>query len=459
MKFTKKIALAVVSAAFAGSAFAAVSADEAKQLGNTLTAIGAEKAGNKEGTIPAYTGEGVKSPAGWDALPKPTGRPDPFASEKPLFSITAQNAAQYADKIDGMADMFKKYPSFRMDVYPTHRTSVVPKWVADNTLKNATACKGTDNDLKLDGCYGGYAFPIPKNGTQAMWNHLTAYEASSWQGVSHSFVVSNSGNVTLVDGSDYWQQSWYYDPGRTTPTQPSTIYWSVRVDANAPARRNGEKLVLLDPLDALTVGRRAFQYIPGQRRVKLAPDLAYDTPAPTGGGIITMDDAKVFLGGLDRYDWKLLGKKEKYIIANNFRLADQTTCDDNKVMIKNFLNPDCVRWELHRVWAIEGKLKAGLRHIYQRRIFYWDEDNFAGGSSDEYDASGKIYRISHALAFPFWANEGAGTAGDGTVTYDLFTGNYAMQGSDATKGQGKWVIPRKKDLFYSPDALAGEGIR
>lgn len=458
LNIEKKILVSAIGALFASCALAAVSPDVAKQLGTTLTVIGAEKAGNKEGTIPEYTGEGVKPPANYD--PKdPFRRPDPFANEKPLFSITAQNVAQYADKLDGMVEMFKKYPNFRMDIYPTHRSSTLPKWVQDNTIKNATECKGIDNDLRLEGCYGGTAFPIPKNGTQVMWNHLTAFEANAWVGMSHSFVVANNGNVTLVDGADYWQQSWYYDPARTTPAKSETIYWSVRVDSNAPPRRVGEKLVLLDPVDTLGVGRRAYQYVPGQRRVKMAPDLAYDTPAPTGGGIITMDDAKVFLGALNRYDWKLLGKKEKFIMANSFKLADKGACSDVVALTKNFLNPDCVRWELHRVWVVEGKLKPEFRHIYHRRLFYWDEDNYAGGASDEYDAGGKSYRQTHAIAYPFYVTEGAGTAGDGTVTYDLLTGSYAVQGSDATKGQGKAIIPPKKDLFFSPEALAGEGIR
>ena len=44
--------LAAALAALAGSAIAQ-NADEFKQLGNTLTQVGAEKAGNKDGTIPA----------------------------------------------------------------------------------------------------------------------------------------------------------------------------------------------------------------------------------------------------------------------------------------------------------------------------------------------------------------------------------------------------------------------
>jgi Protein of unknown function (DUF1329) len=447
-----------MSSVFAGSALAAVSAEEAKQLGTTLTAIGAEKAGNKEGTIPAYTGEGVKPPANYDPK-KPQDRPNPYANEKPLFSITAQNAAQYADKLDGTMELFKKFPDFRMDIYPTHRSSTVPKWVADNTIKNATACKGTGNDLKLEGCYGGYVFPIPKNGTQVMWNHLTAYEAESWQGFSRAYIVANTGKVTQVSGDDYVQQSDFYDPAKTTPSTSETIYWKVRVDSVEPPRKAGEKLVLIDPLDILGVGRRAWQYIPGQRRVKLAPDLAYDTPAPTGGGVITMDDAKVFLGSLDRYDWKMLPKKEKFIMANSFMMTDKGRCSDKVVLTKSFMNPDCVRWELHRVWVVEAKIKPGFRHIYPHRFFYWDEDNYAGGGSEQFDAAGKMYRQSYAVAFPFWTTEGAGTAGDGTVTYDLNTGNYFQQGTDASPGQGKWIIQAKKPLYFSPEALAGEGIR
>ena len=460
MKASTRMASLAIMAFFAGSAVAAVSAEEAKQLGGpVLTLLGAEKAGNKDGTIPAYTGEGVKAPAGYDPK-EPFRRPDPYASEKPLFSITAQNAAQYADKLDGMIDMFKKYPNFRMDVYPSHRSApLYPKWVQDNTQKNAISCKAVDSETKLEGCYGGLAFPIPKTGSQVMWNHLTAYEAHAWVGYSDSIVVANNGTNSLIGGNDFWQQSWYFDPTKTDPAKPSTIYWSVRVDSQTPPRRHGEKLVLLDPVDILGVGRRAYQYIPGQRRVKLAPDLAYDTPSPNAGGSATMDDAKVFLGAVDRYDWTLKGKKEKFIMYNNFKLTDHTSCSAKQIHTVNFANPDCVRWELHRVWVVNGKLKQGLRHIYPTRNFYWDEDSYAAGLAENNDASGKLYRVITAVSFPFYNNEGAGMSNEGTYNYDLQTGVWSSQGSLADKGQGIAVMAPKSDVFYASETLAGEGIR
>ena len=92
---TTRVLVAALVAAFAGSAFAAVSADEAKKLGTTLTEWGAEKAGNKEGTIPAYNAATAQParPASYDFKKDPGRRTDPY-NEKPLFTITAQNAAQ-----------------------------------------------------------------------------------------------------------------------------------------------------------------------------------------------------------------------------------------------------------------------------------------------------------------------------------------------------------------------------
>ena len=149
---------------------AAVSEEEAKQLGTTLTPWGAEKAANKDGSIPAYLGERITPPATYD--PKEPGQlPDPW-NDKPLHSITAQNVAQYADRLsEGHLAMFKKYPGYRMDIYPSRRTAQYPQYVIDNTLKNATSCKATNGELRLEGCYGGIPFPIPKTGNQVVWNH------------------------------------------------------------------------------------------------------------------------------------------------------------------------------------------------------------------------------------------------------------------------------------------------
>lgn len=446
------ILLGIAAVAMSVPVLAAVSTEEAKQLGTTLTPWGAEKAGNKDGSIPAFTAETIKAPANFD--PKQPGiRPDPFGSDKVLFSITAQNYQQYSDKLsDGQKALFKMAPNFRMDIYQTRRTANYPKYVVDNMLKNATSCKTDATEDKLVDCYGGVPFPIPTTGKQVMWNHLTQYKNYAWAGDFYGYVVGTNGQPTMQALTSATQQSEFYNPKRTKPAVDSTIYFQYRGDLTAPARRNGEKLVVANTLDG---EMRAWQYIPGQRRVKLAPDLAYDTPNPQSGGVYTMDDSQAFLGKIDRYDFKLVGKKEMYIPYNVYKANDPKTCPASKFLTPGFANPECMRWELHRTWVVSATLKPTYRHIYQKRTFYWDEDIPGTGMADNYDARGSIYR--YVVVVPFVYYEGPGMSADNYIAVDLQKGAYSMAGFPQSEA---WhTIPPTVPTFFSPEALAGEGIR
>ncbi len=461
MKYRNQILIVAVATTFAGSALA-VSAEEAKQLGGpVLTAWGAEKAGNKDGTIPAYTGERPVM-----ALPDPKhpDKPgDPYANEKPLFTITAQNMDQYGDKVsEGQKTMLRKFPTYRMDVYPTHRTTIHEKYMLDNTLKNATACKAVNEQLRLEGCYGGFPFPIPKTGNEAVWSHILSHPTHVWDGHVNTYVVDNAGKLILQASYHTVQEATYLDPATAgQQMNPNGFYWKLRFDALGPARRIGEKTIILDPLDPREPGRRAWTYIPGQRRVKLAPDLAYDTPSPAAGGSATMDEQRVFLGAQDRYDMKLLGKKEMFIPYNNNKMLDPNKCPDAVSHTKLHMNPDCMRWELHRTWVVEAKVKAGIRHNIPRKMMYFDEDNWSSGISDNWDAAGKIYHVDVFPMFVFFNLPAGQNGGDGGVFYDMSTGVYSTTLGLGNPDVGIYApaksIPDKN--YFSPEALAGEGIR
>ena len=428
--------------------------EEAAQLGGpVLTEFGAERAANKEGTIPEYTGKGIKAPASWD--PKNPGqRPDPYG-EKPLFTITAQNAAQYADKLDGMIELFKRYPNFRMDIYPSHRDWVFTKYVLDNTIKNASACKAANKELRLEGCYGGLPFPIPKTGNQVMWNHLTNYLSWNVDGRSEYWLVPPSGDAVLIGRSTFLNNYPFYDPDIKGPHPVDEIFYRYLGKDEAPARAVGGQFLLFDPLDPIGVGRKVFQYMPAKRWVKITADLAYDTPNPYTGGSATMDDGGVFSGALDRFDFELVGKKEKFIYANNYLLNDQKACSNTLITsTKNFPNPDCIRWELHRVWVVKAMLKPGFKHVYQKRIFYWDEDGYTGGSSENYDMNGKLYRVVNNSLVPFF--EAPGGFGGTPVFMDLQTGIWATGSIMGCTGCGWWpLLDRIPDKTFSPNAMGG----
>jgi hypothetical protein len=448
--FACAAALVVLSASHA---HAAVTADEAQQLGASLTPWGATQAGNADGSIPAYTGT-VKPPASYD--PKNPGfRPDPFADEKPLFSIDGKNLQQYADKLaEGTKSMLQKYPEYRIDVYPSHRTANYPDWVNANSIENATRCNTINDGLGVENCFGGIPFPIPKTGSEVMWNKLLQFEAPATYGISRSWLVDSSGKAVLQGENKMWIQMPYYDKDKSS-IGPTDSYWLYRHLSTAPARKAGEALLLHDSIDMVNTGRRAWQYIPGQRRIKLAPDLAYDTPNPQSGGKANMDDSTLFLGAMDRFDWKLIGKEEKYIPYNNFKLKDPGQCPSTKVLIKNFFNPDCVRWELHRVWVVEATLKPGVRHNYHKRTLYLDEDVFTG-LADNYDASGQLYRMSNSFFVSRYESEGH----DGymTVTYDIPSSGYTTSGFYTDTG-GSVTSAKRDSRFWSPDSLSATGIR
>jgi hypothetical protein len=455
-RMNKLLCASLVTLAYSASGFAAVTAEEAAALGKALTPWGAEKAGNKAGTIPAY-GDGIKAPASYDKS-KPGVRPDPFADDKVLYSVTAANLAAHADKLsEGTQTMLKKYPNMRIDVYPTRRTMEYPDWVQANSIKNATACKAGESGLSLEGCYSGVPFPVPKNGNEVMWNHIVKYSSPDARAARfQSWVVDASGHQILQGEQDGTYTSEFFNKDWTGPVPTGVDFYQLRVDITGPARKAGEKRIILESTKMGANGTRVWQYLPAQRRVKQSPDLAYDTPQPQSGGAQTMDDVGAFQGALDRFDFKLIGKKEMLIPYNTFKMHAGGTCSLEKLLTPSFMNPDCIRWELHRVWVVEGALKEGARHVYKKRMFYFDEDAPAAGVSDSFDHAGKPYRANWVLPYAFY--EGEGHSFDASVTYDLSTGIYATT-AIATELGGFKMIPRKSKNYYTADSLTTSGIR
>lgn len=446
---TKILLAASLMAAHTGVLHAAVSDQEAKQLGVTLTPIGAEMAGNKDGSIPAYTGGLTTAPAGFD---KGKGvRPDPFANEKPLFSIDAKNADAYADKLsDGQKAMFKKLSGFRMDVYPTHRTVVYPQAVREKTMKNATQAKLSDAGDTAVGASGGIPFPIPKQGIEVMINHIARYQGPSYVIPRYSaYNVDAAGKRVLSTQGAWTLESPFYSQKEGEPT----LYNRARTNYSGPARRAGEAVMTFESVDG-EKPRRAYQYLPGQRRVRLAPDLAYDTPNPSTSGMSTMDDVNLFNGRMDRYDWKLVGKKEMYVPYNTYRFT--YAADPDQVFGNAFINPDFVRWELHRVWVVEATLKPGARHIYSKRTFYVDEDSWAVLSNDQYDGRGQLWRPGFAYLTALYDADAINTTTSGH--YDLIAGTYYINIWPSTGGV---VVSDNmtSDSRWTPDSLAGSGVR
>lgn len=452
MKFVHTLIAASLAVVIAGQANAAVSADEAAKLGTSLTKVGADMAASADGSIPAYQGGLTTPPAGFKS--GDSMRPDPFAGEKPLLTIDGKNVDQYKDQLSATTvELAKRFPTFRIDVYPTHRSVALPQNVLDNTLKNAANAQSKEGGTAVDNVLPGIPFPIPKTGAEAMWNFLLRYQGVSISSKYDSWNVDAAGVPTLsTTGQAHISYPIYEDMSK--PIGAKDTYYQMKLAYTAPARRAGEAIMLRDAANPLVQPRSAWQYLPGQRRVKLAPNLAYDTPNPGTSGSGTYDDVFVFNGALDRYDWTLVGKKEMYVPYNTYSLTYQT--DPKKLTTPNHLSPDFVRWEKHRVWVVEGKLKGNARHIYHKRRFYLDEDSWVALASDQYDARGQLYRGSFAFLTQSYDKQ----TPDATpfMIYDLIGGTYNINGVVGPYGGIRYIEPLSKTQ-WSPEALAGAGIR
>jgi hypothetical protein len=432
------------------AATAAVTAEEAAQLKTTLTPFGAERAGNAEGTIPAWEGGYTKVPEGYK---NSDHRPDPFADEKPLFSITGKNMDQHKEKLaHGIQFLLKKYPDFRVDVYPTHRTAAAPQWVYDNTFKNATRAKLNESGLGVTGAYGGVPFPITENGYEAMLNHRLSWRGESIQQPMKTMVVTPDGKVVMAtDAIQSFSHPYYYKDGSLETYDG--IYQLGRLVNTGPAYKAGEE-ILVNEISDESKPRGIWQYLVGQRRVRRAPSISYDTPDFVTSGIGFADEAFLLFGPNGRHDFKLLGKKEMFIIYNGNRACAAKFSD---LLTPNYMNPDYVRWELHRVYVVEATLKAGQRHAVPKRLYYIDEDSWQIMMIDGWDANGEIWRWSYSLAM-LAPDVPCVTSIVSWGTFNLQVGSYYLNETANESPFQYKVMPRFKKRFFSPNQM-GRGAR
>ncbi|MFQ5528163.1 MAG: DUF1329 domain-containing protein [Thermoanaerobaculia bacterium] len=456
---TKKLtlipaALATV-ALFASMAAAPVAAEitaaEAAKLGNELTPLGAEKAGNADGTIPEWTGGITSPPAGYTPGDH---HPDPFADDAVLFTITGANVEQYADKLTpGHQAMLKTYDTFKMKVYPSHRSASYPQKIYDATKKVAQTAKVVQGGDGITGAVMGLPFPIPKTGAEVIWNHLTRYRSEIAARKVAQAAPTRSGKFTLVVFEDEFNVVYSQDGMTEEDLNNKILYFKQKVVA--PARLAGGILLVHETLDQVKEPRSAWLYNPGQRRVRRAPNVAYDNPGTAADGMRTSDQFDMFNGAPDRYDWNLVGKKEIYVPYNNYALhSDSLKYKD--ILTPLHVNPEHLRYELHRVWVVDATIKPGTSHLYKRRTLYFDEDSWQILAVDQYDNRDQLWRVSEGFVINYYDVPMLWTTLE--VHTDLQAGRYLAIGLDNEYDMYDFGVERTLE-DYTPAALRRAGVR
>ncbi len=438
-------------------AMAAVSASDAAKLGAELTPLGAEKAGNADGSIPAWDG-GITSAAqaGFANFRPGQHHPDPYASDKPLYTVTAANMGQYANKLtEGHKKLLQTYKAtFKMNVYPTHRSAAAPQRIYDATKRIATTAQLAKDGNGVTNAGEGIPFPIPQSGVEVFWNHVLRYRGD--------VIVRNIGQAPVTAGGDYTMVKFrdetmvaYSLAGAKSENLNNIIAYFIQ-ETVAPARLAGEVLLVQETLDQSLENRRAWVYNPGQRRVRRAPNVAFDNPGTNSDNLRTSDQFDMYNGSPQRYDWTLVGKKELLVPYNSYKL-NSNTLKYGDILKKNHINPDVARYELHRVWVVDSKLKAGQSHLYSRRTLYVDEDSWQIVAVDCYDSRGQLYRVQEGHVINFYEVPALWTALE--TVYDLSNGRYLALGLDNEEPRSRDFSQKRTVADDQPAALQRRGVR
>ncbi len=429
-KLLRLTLLSTLIAISSGHALAALDAKEIARLGTDLTPVGAEKAGNASGTIPAWNGGLNTPPSGY----KPAqDYVDPYAGEKPLYTVTAANMAQYkAELTPGYQAMLQKYPSFKMQVFPSHRTAALPQSEYEEIRKEAATVSLAGNGNGMVNYQStSVPFPIPKTGLEAMFNHMVRYRAGGYRYYPTEMVVQANGKFTPVRRDvSVVMASALGNP------EPNRLYYYLG-KVTSPESVAGNQNLVHEPIDQTTETRLAWTYNPGQRRVLRAPEISYDSPVATSEGLRTNDMIDMFNGAPDRYDWKLVGKQEMLVAYNTYKLASHSL-KYSDIIQPDHLNQDLIRYEPHRVWVVEATLKPGQRHIYGKRVFYIDEDTWAILAADLYDGRGELWRVQEAHSLQRYDVLSAIHTSD--VAYDLQARRYIVSGLENEEKRAQFGI-------------------
>jgi hypothetical protein len=412
----------LVSMSVSGLANAGVSQAQADRLGDTLTPLGAERAGNEDGSIPVWEGGLVfeRPPAGEERKPS---RYQEVNDDAPIFTITQANLAEHADMLTvGQKALFDKFSdSYSMPVYPTRRTGNAPDFVYEATARNALSAHLENDGESLVDAITGIPFPIPQSGKELIWNHKLRYRGTSLRRYNTQLAVQSNGAFQPYKLRE--DVRFQYNQPNVTPASLNNVIIYFLQFTYAPARQSGSVLLVHETMDQVAEARRAWLYNPGQRRIRRAPNVAYDNPGNGSDGLRTNDQLDQFNGATDRYTWKIVGKREMYMPYNAIKLADSAVRYKDMAN-RSHLEQRLTRYERRRVWVLDSELRQGTSHMYKRRTYYIDEDTWSILAVDVYDGRDALWRVQegHLITVPWMRSVGYAAS----TVYDLQANRYLV---------------------------------
>ncbi len=371
--------------------------------------------------------------------------PDPFSNDEIIFTITNENYLEFSENIltKGQVEMFIKYPgTFKMNVYQSRRSCSVPSEVYALTKSNATL---TDEGEGIKGVVGSIPFPQPSEALHHVWNHILRYRGVEISGSSPFFIIDPDGSRVLGAGEavakNYWNPFTNNDKG---------LQGMLMTKVTHPPRLADASALVIESLNAFKTPRKAWVYNPGTRRVRRAPDIAYDYKPSASQGLTTADQFDGFNGAKDRYNWKSIGLQVKLMPYNAYKFHEATM---DEVLNPHHVNQDFLRYELVNVNVVEAKLKNDKRHIIPKRVMYFDVDSHNMLVEETFDANSEIMAYREFPIINFYDQPMCLSIH--SATYDFATRRYQLanvRSIDIPKIEWRLEKPHDERMF-TPEGL------
>ena len=371
--------------------------------------------------------------------------PDPFPDDQIILTIDKDNYAKYSGSIltPGQIEMFETYPeTFKMHVYPSRRSCAVPPEVLELTETNAIL---TDEGEGLDGVVGSIPFPKPTEALHHVWNHILRYRGVNIYGSSPFFIVNPDSSRTFGAGEalaiNYWNPFVANEKG---------LQGMLMSKVTHPPRLADASLLVIESLNAFKTPRRAWAYNPGTRRVRRAPDIAYDYKPSANQGLTTTDQFDGFNGAKDRYNWSFKGTSKKLMPYNAYEFHETSI---EELLTPYHVNQEFLRYELVNVNIVQADLKLDKRHIIPHRTMYFDLDSHNMLVEETFDDEYEIIAYREFPLINFYDQPMCLSIH--SATYDFATRRYQLtnvRSKDIPKIQWRLDEPHDEKLF-TPEGL------
>jgi hypothetical protein len=273
-------------------------------------------------------------------------------------------------------------------------------------------------------------FPVPASGVEVVWNHNLRWRGIRIQRSFGQAAVTRRGRYTVTLSLQDFAFPYAARSDDPMRTKFPNLLLAVKRKTIQPGLLSGDGTLVLEPIDQTNAPRKTWVYSRNLRRILRQPYFASGFPALNTDNLRTVDEFDMFNGSPSQYDWVLKGKQELYIPYNAYRIHDSSLVSGDIIQTRH-INPDLARYELHRVWVVEGTLKPDMRHIYSRRVFYIDEDSWQIAVMDSYDMDGKLWRTAEAHALNYYEVPVLWSTLE--VYYDFQAERYLVSGLDNSR--------------------------